>query len=317
MKHTSNKTLAISDIIFAHFQALRPHQWTKNLIIFAASLFSFKIDQSLFSAVIAFVLFSATSSSFYLINDVIDVKSDRRHPTKSNRPIASGKVKVSTAIFLATSLLCLSLLASISISWKLFFIIGLYAFLQVCYNFKLKHLPILDIISISIGFVLRAYAGAVSINVHLSSWFILCTAMLALFLAIEKRRAELRLVSLKSGGARPVLRYYSMELLNKMESIVTSSTVISYALWSSGPQVGGASTYWMMLTNPFVLYGIFRYQMLSDSGRNDSSQSYESSSLTERPDEVLLSDRPILWSIILWSSSCFTILWLKSISVIS
>jgi 4-hydroxybenzoate polyprenyltransferase len=188
----------------------------------------------------------------------------------------------------------------------------LYSLLQVAYNLKLKRTVLLDVIAIATGFVLRAYGGAAATHVNLSPWFLLCTAMLALFLGIEKRKAELRLSKQRGKTTRAVLFRYSLPLLLRMESAVVTSTLITYALWSSGPQVHGASTSWMMLTLPLVIYGVFRYQFLSDpkeiaarTGRK------EKGGQTERPEEVLLGDRPILMTVLMWLIATFLILFLK------
>lgn len=297
-----------------YLKALRPRQWTKNLIVFAAPLFAFIINlQSLLDSLLAFALFCGASSSFYLINDILDVEADRQHPVKSQRPIASGLVSIP----LATGMAVLLLGSVLTLSWfrnpRLGATITAYALLQVAYNLRLKRIVILDIGAIATGFVLRALGGAAATGVVLSSWFLLCTAMLALFLGFEKRKAELRLTQLKGSKPRSVLKRYSLPMLNRMENVVTSSTIVTYALWSSGPYMRGASTSWMLLTLPFVLYGIFRYQLLSDTQEIslNSDSKIEQGGSSERPEEVLLKDVPILLTVIGWVLTCFTILWLK------
>lgn len=303
----------------AYLKALRPRQWTKNLIVFAAPLFAFSINlQSLLGSLLAFALFCGASSSFYLINDILDVEADRQHPVKSQRPIASGLVSIPVAIGMAVLLLG----SALTLSWlrtpQLGASITAYALLQVAYNLRLKRMVILDIGAIATGFVLRAFGGAAATGVVLSSWFLLCTAMLALFLGIEKRKAELRLTQLKGSTPRSVLKRYSLPMLSRMENVVTSSTIVTYALWSSGPYMRGASTSWMLLTIPFLLYGIFRYQLLSDPQEIslNSDTNIEQGGSSERPEEVLLKDVPILLTVIGWALTCFTILWLKHQSLI-
>lgn len=297
----------------SHLKALRPKQWTKNLVVFAAPLFAFEIStKSLFGGLLAFCLFCAASSSFYLLNDIFDVKSDRQHPVKCKRPIASGAVAIPTAIAMAATLLTIALVIGWWNSPGLGLAILSYALLQVAYNLRLKHTVILDVIAISSGFILRTFAGAAATDITLSSWFLLCTAMLALFLGIEKRKAELRLSELKGSKSRVVLYRYSLPLLNRMESVVTNGTIITYALWSSGPLVRGASTAWMMLTLPFVLYGVFRYQLLSDPQEiARRSNEGEGGGQTERPEEVLLGDKPLLLTVLAWVATTFSILFLK------
>ena len=304
---------------FPYLAALRPHQWTKNLIVFAAPLFAFSLTwRSLGGSLLAFVLFCAASSSFYLFNDIADVKSDRQHPVKCHRPIASGQVRVPIAIAMALVLLVSSLIIGWGRSPGLGTALTGYALLQIAYNLKLKRTPILDILAIATGFVLRAYAGAAASGIVLSVWFIFCTAMLALFLGVEKRKAELRLLQVKGGKTRAVLKRYSLTLLTRMESMVTTGALMSYALWSSGPLVNGASTSWMMLTFPFVLYGIFRYQMLSESPQNlnEDKGDFQQEEKTERPDEILLTDLPILLTVISWVITILVILGLKHQGVI-
>ncbi len=297
-----------------YLKALRPKQWTKNLILFAAPLFSFKIGWLPFLEVLhAYILFCCVSSSFYLINDILDVESDRRHPVKCKRPIAAGLVSIPTAIAMAVLLLG----GALSIGWitnlGVGFALSSYALLQIAYNLKLKHTVILDIVAIATGFVLRAYAGAAATNTYLSSWFLLCTAMLALFLGIEKRKAELRHSRAGAGKRRAVLARYSLPMLSRMESVVTTGTIMSYAAWSAGPNLSGASTHWMMLTLPLVVYGIFRYQLLSDPKEiaRRLSNSGDRGGRTERPEEILLTDRPILFTVLIWVAMVALILFLK------
>lgn len=301
-----------------YLAALRPHQWTKNLIVFAAPLFNLQVDWlSLHDAFLAFVLFCSASSSFYLINDIADVEADRQHPVKCKRPIAAGLVSIPVALLMAISLLSSALLIGFLNSFGLGMSILLYALLQVAYNLKLKRTPILDVAAIATGFVLRAYAGAAATEIQLSAWFLLCTAMLALFLAVEKRKAELRISKVKGGKTRSVLKRYSLPLLTRMESTVTTGAVISYAIWSSGPIVGGAETPWMMLTLPLVLYGIFRYQLLSDPREPlTDDENIGHKERTERPDEILLTDKPILMTVTAWGIMSFAIMWLHQNNII-
>jgi decaprenyl-phosphate phosphoribosyltransferase len=305
----------VKAINIPYLAALRPRQWTKNLVVFAAPLFSFNLNsQSLLGALLALALFSSASSAFYLINDIVDVKADRQHPVKCNRPIAAGLVSIPVAWIMAATLLGGALIVGWWKSPQLGVTIAAYALLQVAYNLKLKRVVILDIGAIATGFVLRAYAGAAATNITLSPWFLLCTAMLALFLAVEKRKAELRLLNLRGGSTRSVLKRYSLPLLHRMENVVTTGTVVTYALWSSGPAVRGASTPWMLLTLPFVLYGIFRYQLISDPQEIalDSQTGIEQGGRSERPDEVLLRDLPILLTVGGWIITCLGILLLKN-----
>lgn len=292
----------------AYLVALRPQQWTKNLIVFAAPLFAFNLSlSSLTGSLIAFVVFCAASSSFYLFNDILDVESDRQHPVKRHRPIAAGLVKIPIALSMSIVLLLGGLLIAWLRSPQLGVVLLSYAALQIAYNARLKRMVILDIGAIAAGFVLRACAGGAATQIVVSPWFLLCTAMLALFLAVEKRKAELRLSQLQGTKPRAVLRRYSLAVLDRMENVVTTGTVMTYALWSSGPYFRGAPTAWMLLTLPFVLHGVFRYQLISDPQAVEEQQSDRS----ERPEEVLLRDRAILATVIGWALTCFTVLWFK------
>ena len=304
---------------FPYLEALRPRQWTKNLVVFAAPLFAYSINiNSLLGSLLAFALFCCASSGFYLINDIADVEADRRHPVKCNRPIAAGKVSIPAAIAMAAILLTGSIgIGFLRSPWLGITILG-YALLQVAYNLRLKRTAILDVIAIASGFVLRAAAGAAATSIYLSPWFLLCTAMLALFLGVEKRKAELRLIAVKGGKTRAVLKRYSLPLLSRMESVITTGTIMTYALWSSGPAVSGATTPWMLVTLPFVLYGVFRYQLLSDPQEIErrSAGEHGAGGVTERPEEVLLKDRPILLTVLCWLLTVFAILALKQQGVI-
>jgi 4-hydroxybenzoate polyprenyltransferase len=299
-----------NQVFAVYLRALRVRQWTKNLIVFAAPLFAFSFTlTSLLGSLLAFILFCFTSSSFYLINDILDVEADRRHPVKCKRPIAAGLVSIPIAITMATLLL----FSSLTIGWWHTPILGTailgYAVLQVAYNLSLKRKVIVDVVAIAAGFILRAWGGAGATDIVLSHWFLLCTAMLALFLGIEKRKAELRLSEIRGTKSRAVLYRYSLPLLSRMEGVVTNGTILSYALWSSGPAVNGAPTPWMMLTVPFVLYGVFRYQLLSDPQEIERRNAgVEEGGKTERPEEVLLGDKPLLFNVVLWFSMTFTIL---------
>ncbi len=299
--------------ISVYLLALRSKQWTKNLIVFAAPLFAFDIRiSSLLASSLAFALFCCTSSSFYLINDLLDVDSDRRHPVKCKRPIAAGLVSIPEAISMAVVLLATALIVGWWRSPGLGAAILGYALLQVAYNLSLKHRVIVDVVAIATGFILRALGGAAATGIVLSNWFLLCTAMLALFLGIEKRKAELRLSEIRGKKSRKVLLRYSPALLMRMESVVTNGTILTYALWSSGPAVDGASTPWMMMTLPFVLHGIFRYQLLSDPSEiARRNPGVEQGGKTERPEEMLVKDKPLLLTVLGWVGVTFIILLLE------
>lgn len=272
--------------------AMRPHHWVKNVVVLAAPLFALALDLgSLLRVGWAFVAFSMTASAFYLINDVRDIEEDRKHPVKQHRPIAAGLVPIPLALSAAAVLLTAGLVGSYVVAPWLALTIGAYAFIQAGYNLGLKEQPIIDIMVIAGGFVLRALGGAAAASVPASEWFILCIGLLAFFLGIEKRKAELREVG-EGEETRSALQEYSLSWLRRMESVVTASALMAYALWT----LEGADSPWMLATLPFVAYAIFRYQYLSKEGDG------------ERPEELLLNDTGMLASSILWGLVALTIL---------
>ena len=282
----------------ALIRACRPRQWTKNLLVFAAPLFSFRLDNwSVWSdAFVAMVCFCLISSSIYLLNDVLDIKSDREHSFKRFRPIASGMVSIEQALLTSMLTSVVSLTMASFISLKLSGLILTYALIQVGYCLRFKHEPLLDLFCIASGFLLRAMAG----DVYLSPWFLLTISLLALFLAVEKRKAELRVFQEKGVRTRLVLARYSFPLLFRLESLLSTSAFMSYALWAAGPSLNGASTSWMLLTLPFVLVGIFRYQLLSDPEESDRRSLMYPNRSSENPEEILLGDRGIRFTLFGW-----------------
>ena len=281
--------------------AFRPRQWTKNLIVFAAPFFNFEFRSEIwFSASYAFIIFCMISSSVYLINDSIDIEVDKKHPEKKFRPIASGKVSIPTARTLSISLVFLSVVLSSQISSLLTLIILLYFFFQIIYCLKLKNQPILDIFCIASGFLLRGIAGLVAAFLPISPWFLITIGLSALFLVIEKRKAELRLAIDRKLFTRKVLERYSLPLLLRLESCVSTSSFVTYSLWASGPTLGGAKSPWMMITIPFVLFGIFRYQFISDPEEANRLKVRKPFINCEKPEEILLSDLGIRITILGW-----------------
>ena len=279
----------------------RPRQWTKNLIIYAAFLFTFNFEFSYFIfSTKAFICFCLISSTIYTLNDILDRNSDRLHNTKKLRPIASGKLSLKIAKIYFFSILILSLSLSLSVSKLLFCSVLSYFVIQLMYCLGLKRQPILDIFCIAIGFILRAVSGISFDGVLPSHWFLLSLGLLALFLAIEKRKAELRTTITTGVVTRKVLLRYSLPLLQRLESLVACSAFMSYTLWSSGPSLNGASTSWMLLSIPFVLAGIFRYQLLSDPEEFQRRKIIFPDKNTENPEEILLTDKGIQLSIIGW-----------------
>jgi len=272
----------------------RPRQWTKNLLVFAAPLFAFRFEALVWwPAVGALGAFCLISSAIYLLNDCLDVAADRAHPSKRHRPVAAGLVSGSLALQMAALLAVLSLSLAAWVTPGLAGVVLLYGLIQVSYCLQLKRMPLLDLFCIASGFLLRAIAGAVAARLTPSPWFLLTVGLLALFLAIEKRKAELRVAQSSGVMTRQVLERYSLPLLLRQESTVATSAFMTYSLWAAGPILKGAPTSWMLLTVPFVLAGIFRYQLLSDPEEADRRRERAPEQNIERPEEILLGDRGI------------------------
>jgi 4-hydroxybenzoate polyprenyltransferase len=269
--------------------ALRPRQWTKNLLLFAGIVFAAKLGDGWrwLDALAAFAAYSAASSAAYLVNDVRDAPHDREHPVKRARPIARGELTPRAAYSLAGALgvVAVGLVAPLGLA-SLAFLAGFLA-LQAGYTLSLKHVVLIDVMAISGLFVVRAAAGAAAVHVRISPWLLLCTALLALFLALGKRRGELVLVGAEATPGRPVLEGYSLALVDQLVSVVAACTVISYSLYTFTARDSKA----MMVTIPFVVFGVFRYLFLVH--RQD---------LGEEPEEVLLRDVPILVCMAAWAA---------------
>ena len=280
--------------------ACRPNQWTKNLLIFLAPLFAFSFDlQILIISVKAFISFSLVSSSIYLINDSIDKEKDKYHPIKKFRVIASDLISIKLAIKTSLLLLSISLLIGYGLNNLFMFLIVLYFFIQIIYCFKLKNIPLIEFFCVASGFVIRSIAGGVAAGIFISSWFLLSVGLLSLFLAVEKRKAEILTLNKSNMKTRNVLKSYSVSMINRFESVLTSSIIITYSLWAYGPSIGGSSTQHMMISIPLVILGIFRYQMLSDINQNSPGVILKSN-LLETPENVILVDRPMQIIISIW-----------------
>ena len=281
--------------------ACRPRQWTKNLLVFAAPLFAFTVDSEIWlTASGSLVAFCLISSSIYLLNDSLDVEADRQHPRKRYRPIAAGQVPVPLALTTSALLAVLSLTLSAAVSAPLAGVILAYGLIQVGYCLRLKREPLLDLFCIAAGFLLRAMAGGVAAGLALSPWFLLTVGLLALFLAVEKRKAELQIALGRGVMTRQVLERYSLPLLLRLEGLVSTSAFMSYSLWAAGPALNGSSTSWMLLTVPFVLVGIFRYQLLSDPKEAERRRASNPDRTSEKPEEILFGDRGIKLTLLGW-----------------
>jgi 4-hydroxybenzoate polyprenyltransferase len=283
--------------------SLRPHQWTKNLLVFAGLLFSRRLfDLGAFLATLeAFAIFCALSGVVYLTNDILDRDSDRSHPLKSRRPIAAGLVSVPLAAGSAVVLLLAAFAGSVAIGWRFCLVAVAYVVLNTLYSAFLKHVVILDVLTIAVGFVLRAAAGAVAINVAISHWLFVCTILLALFISLAKRRHEIVLLADGASTHRPILGEYSPYLLDQMIGIAAGSSLIAYILYTISPEnTEKFGTPWLDLTIPFPLYGIFRYLYLVH--RRDGGGS---------PADMLLSDYPLLACVVCWAVAVVLIIYTR------
>lgn len=284
--------------ILAIIELMRPKQWIKNFFVFAAAIFSGNIFNIniLEINILTFILFCLASSSVYVLNDIVDIEKDRCHPQKKNRPLPSGKVSRKTAAIVDVILLCIVIFSSIKhVSNKLMLVLLIYIIINIFYCFKLKNIVIIDVMIISFGFLLRVKGGSYATNVDVSPWLFLCTILLSLFLALNKRKSEITTLKDKSGSHRKILEEYSTDLIDKMLSIVTPSILISYCLYT----FSSIQSKTMIYTIPFVLYGIFRYQYLM-----------EKQNIGGKPEDVFGNDRPFLINILLWISSVFIIIYL-------
>lgn len=281
------------NVALAAIKQLRPKQWTKNALLFAALVFSGRVldPDSVVRALAGFAAFCLLSSSGYVLNDYLDRDADRKHPKKRHRPIASGALPAWVALVEMTLAAIAGIGIGVWLGWPFLAVSLVYLATTLAYSFYFKHKVILDVMFLGSGFVWRAIAGAVAIQVAVSPWLFLCTAFLALFLGFNKRRAELLQLGAE-GGTRRNLADYSPKMLEQYQSIVTGSTVLCYALYT----VLGETT-WMVATIPFVLYGIFRYIYLVDRHGEGGA-----------PDETLLSDRPLLWTVLAYGAVAVSVI---------
>jgi 4-hydroxybenzoate polyprenyltransferase len=280
---------------------MRPKQWTKNLVVFGGLVFAQKLLEPpyLLKALAAFALFCLLSGAVYLLNDIMDVERDRLHPLKRLRPLASGRLSLPLAGSACAILMAISLLLSWFLQPAFFFAALSYLLLQFFYTLWLKNVVILDVFCISAGFVIRTVAGALVIGVAISNWLIICAVLLALFLGLSKRRHELVVLENNAASHRSILAEYSPYLLDQMMAVVTASTVMSYCLYTMWPETVAKFGPHLPLTVPPVLFGIFRYLYLVHQKEGGGA-----------PERVLLSDIPLLLSVLLWGLGVFLIVYL-------
>ena len=281
--------------------SLRPEQWTKNLVVFAGLLFGGRLNDppSVLFAVAAFAIFCTLSGAVYLFNDIADRETDQQHPLKRMRPIAAGLLSTRSALLIGALLSAAAIGAALLIGPMVGLAAGGYLLLLLFYSAALKNIVIIDALAIAGGFVLRAVAGALAVSVPISHWLLVCTTLLALFLAFSKRRHELTVLGEAAIGHRRILEEYTPYLLDQMVAVVTASTLIAYAVYATSPETAERlGTSRLGLTIPFVLYGIFRYLYLVHQKRGGGS-----------PAALLVTDRPLLACVALWALSVALILY--------
>jgi len=282
-------------------QLLRPQQWVKNGIVLAGLIFSGSAGNPdmVWTALAATGLFCLLSSTIYIVNDIADADADRNHPVKANRPIASGRITPGTAIVLAFILGAAALIPAYFLGRNFLLIACAYLILSLLYSFILKHIVIIDVMSIAAGFVLRALAGSVVIGVEFSGWLLISSFLLALFLGFGKRRHELMVLEDKSVEHRRILKSYTSYFLDQLIGVVTPAVLVCYLLYVISPEVQEKlHTHYLYLTTPFVIYGIFRYLYLIHLEARGGS-----------PTQLLLTDRPILLTVLFWLITALMLLY--------
>jgi 4-hydroxybenzoate polyprenyltransferase len=283
-------------------KSLRVQQWIKNFFVFAPLIFSqnvFDLDL-LIKTILAFVLFCLLSGAAYILNDIQDLEEDKLHPVKSKRPLASGRLKKNHALIACVFLVLFGLAGAYRLNIHFFIALLIYFILQIAYSGWLKHVVIIDVFLIATGYLIRVIAGGLAIEVQLSPWLFICTILIALFLALSKRRHELVLLDKNAEIHRPILKEYTPQLLDQMIAVVTASTVISYCLYTvSSETVAKFGTKNLLFTVPFVLYGIFRYLYLVHQKDEGGS-----------PEALIIKDKPLLVDLFLWIFTAMLILYI-------
>jgi 4-hydroxybenzoate polyprenyltransferase len=280
---------------------MRPKQWLKNGFVFAALVFDRQLItlNSLLITVAAALLFCLASSLVYIINDLVDIESDRQHPSKQNRPLASGLLLKQTAIFSAVVISLITFPTAFILDFGLGLIVVGYFIIMLAYSLWLKHVPLIDVMIIAVGFVLRVAAGVIIIETErFSPWLFVATVFLALFIGLGKRRAEIELLDADAGSHRRVLDGYTLELLDQLLTIVLSTTLMTYCLYTFSAAITPGS-YHMMFTIPFVIYGLFRYLYLVRIEHCGGA-----------PEEIVITDRPMQATVVLWGLTVLVILYL-------
>lgn len=300
MKTAPEAMASRAGILASIVVSMRPRQWIKNLVVFAALIFAKKLTDRglLIHSLVGCVLFVGASGAVYILNDLFDAERDRRHPEKARRPIASGALPAAPALVAFVLLLTGSLMAGFTLAPVFGAVLLIYVALNAVYSLWLKEVVILDVMMIAAGFVLRAVGGGLVIDVKISNWLIMCTILLSLFLAFCKRRQELASLE-EAHEHRTILKEYSLEFIDQMINVVTASTVISYMFYTMSPEVEqNLGTKYLYLTVPFVLYGVFRYLYLVHKRGGGGN-----------PSQALFTDRPLLICVGLWALTVVLLLY--------
>jgi len=290
----------VTHTILALIRSLRPEQWLKNGFVLAPLIFSGLLDDpnAWARSLLAVAAFCAASSAVYLVNDVLDREADRRHPSKCNRPIATGEISVGMALVTAAVLVAAAMTAAFALGNLFPAVLGSYILLVVLYSVVLKRMVFIDVLVLAAGFVLRVVGGAVAIDVPVSRWLLLCAYFLALYLALGKRRSELALLGDEAGTHREVLGHYTLGLVDQAISVILGATVLAYTLYTVAPDtVAKVGSEGLMVTVPVVLYGLFRYLYLLHRHELGGS-----------PTRVLVTDRPLLITVIVWLAVAATVI---------
>lgn len=294
-------------MILQYLILLRIHQWIKNAIIFAGLIFGKKLNdpEAIFHSIAAFFIFSLIASSQYVVNDFLDRKEDALHPEKKHRPIASGKIDAKLALGLTVLIFILAVVSAYLLNPVFCYLSLFYFFFNLLYSKFLKHKVILDVMSISIGFVIRAISGAVVVAVSFSTWLLLCTFMLALFWGFSKRRGEILLLDKKAGTHRQILEEYSVDFLDLMMAVSSTMTLVSYVMYTVSPStIQNLGTDKLVYTIPIVVYAIFRSLYIiyiKNMGHN--------------PTKAILTDRSVLMSGLIWVLLVWFLLYVKTNSI--
>lgn len=288
------------DMFTALIKSMRPKQWVKNGIIFTALVFDQQLlsMQPFFKTAVGFILLCLGASSVYLMNDLVDLEQDRAHPVKRNRPIASGRLPLNWARYAAIGFVAVAVGGSFLLETDFGLIVLAYLLLNLLYSFVLKHVAIIDVMVLASFFVLRVAAGVTLITVQrFSPWMYVCVTVLALFMGLGKRRAEMILLSDKANSHRRVLDGYTISFIDQLLSIVSSTTIVAYSLYTFSAE-NLPENHAMMLTIPFVIYGIFRYLFLIHVKGEGGA-----------PEDLLLEDLPLMGTVFLWALSAVLVLY--------